>query len=254
MKNEKQPTPKSQCKDMSKEEENNAIKGFVIIAVVVFVIISIASSGNKSVSTTQTSTTDSTSIQQPTKQAEVKSPDPILLSGQGQQASNKFKLESGLSVFKLTHTGSSNFGVWLKDDKGGNVELLANDIGSFDGSKAVGVKNAGDYILDVSADDAWTVTITQPRQSTAEATRSFIGHGQASTSLFRIGGGLSRFKLTHTGQSNFGVWLKDKNGNNVELLANEIGVFDGSKAVGITSGGNYILDVSADGDWTITIE
>ena len=40
----------------------------------------------------------------------------------------------------------------------------------------------------------------------------------------------------------------------VELLANDIGSFNGSKAVGIASSGIYILDVTADGNWTITIE
>lgn len=155
-------------------------------------------------------------------------------------------------MFQLTHNGRSHFGVWLKDSKGQDVELLANEIGSFNGSKAVGV-STGEYILDVSADGNWTVNITQPRQSSASDTRSFSGTGQAATSLFHLGDGLVKFKLTHSGESHFGVWLKDKNGEDVELLANEIGTFDGSKAVGV-SDDQYILDVSADGPWAITIE
>jgi hypothetical protein len=228
-------------------------KLWTVIIIIVFIAIA-SSGGQKSASDTSqpSASTANQTTQQVAKKVEVKSPDPIALSGQGQQASDKFTLESGLAVFQLTHNGSSNFGVWLKDSKGKNVELLANEIGSFNGSKAVGV-SAGEYILDVSADGAWTVNITQPRQSSASDTRSFSGTGQAATALFHLGNGLAKFKLTHSGESNFGVWLKDKDGENVELLANEIGSFNGSKAVGV-SDGQYILDVSADGPWTITIE
>lgn len=40
----------------------------------------------------------------------------------------------------------------------------------------------------------------------------------------------------------------------VELLANVIGNFDGLKAVGITNSGLYIMNISADGEWTISVE
>jgi hypothetical protein len=40
----------------------------------------------------------------------------------------------------------------------------------------------------------------------------------------------------------------------VELLVNEIGSFDGSKAIGIDAPGLHLLDIQADGDWTITVE
>lgn len=60
--------------------------------------------------------------------------------------------------------------------------------------------------------------------------------------------------MIHNGSSNWAPILLDSNGNTVELLANEIGAFNGSKAVGIDQSGIYILDVSADGAWTINIK
>jgi hypothetical protein len=43
----------------------------------------------------------------------------------------------------------------------------------------------------------------------------------------------------------------DRNGKKIELLVNVIGNFDGSKAVGVTNPGLYIMGIFADGEWTI---
>jgi len=75
-------------------------------------------------------------------------PAAISLSGQGQEASQKFTLTEGLSIFTMKHLGSSNFAVWLMDGNGEKVEPLANTIGNFMGDKGVGIFASGDYILD----------------------------------------------------------------------------------------------------------
>jgi hypothetical protein len=46
----------------------------------------------------------------------------------------------------------------------------------------------------------------------------------------------------------------DKNGKYEDLLANDIGNFEGSKAVKIGKTDLYLLDISADGDWSITVQ
>lgn len=182
-------------------------------------------------------------------------PAPIELSGTSQQATQKFSLENGLAIFKMTHTGTSNFAITLLDSDGQRVELLVNVIGNFDGAKAIGVAKKGEYVLDVSANGKWTVRIEQPRPTTAESKpRTFTGTGQQVSPFVKLDKGLTTFKLKHTGKSNFAVLLMDKNGNREELLVNEIGNFDGSKAVGISRSGIYLLDVSADGAWTIAVE
>ena len=67
--------------------------------------------------------------------------------------------------------------------------------------------------------------------------------------------------MIHDGGSNFAVELLDEEGQLVDFLVNEIGSFDGSKAVGVKEGalfgaqpGTHILNVTADGNWTVTIE
>jgi len=66
--------------------------------------------------------------------------------------------------------------------------------------------------------------------------------------------------MTHDGSGHFAVQLLDEGGQLVDLLANETGGFEGSKAVGIKEGGRraqpgtHILNISADGNWTVSIE
>ena len=89
----------------------------------------------------------------------------------------------------------------------------------------------------------------------AEGTpRTFTGIGQQVSPFIKIEKGLVIFILKHSGKSHFGVFLIDRNGKKVELLANAIGNFDGSKAVRITNPGLYIMNISADGEWTISVE
>jgi len=174
-------------------------------------------------------------------------PEPITLSGTGQEATSKFSLETGLSVFRMNHDGDRNFIVWLLNDEG--------DHGEFDGSKAVGITKQGDYILDISTDGSWTITIEQPRLSYASPVpKTLKGTGQQASEMFHLDTGLARFEMTHDGDRNFIVWLLDDDGNQIDLLVNKVGEFDGSKAVSIRKGGNYLLSISADGNWEISIE
>jgi hypothetical protein len=99
------------------------------------------------------------------------------------------------------------------------------------------------------------VDITQPRPQTAQSVpASFSSKGQQVSQFFALTKGLARFKMTHDGESNFIVHLLDSKGNQVGVsLVNEIGAFNGSKAVNIQDNGIYCLDINADGNWKIDI-
>lgn len=182
-------------------------------------------------------------------------PEPLLFTGRGKQVSPLFSLTQGLVIFRMTHNGSSNFIIVLLDDHGDWVELLVNEIGSFDGAKAVGVESTGTYLLDIQADGDWTVTIEQPNPISAPAIpRAYTGVGQQVSPFFTLASGLAIFRMEHTGSSNFIIVLLDSQGQWVDLLVNEIGSFSGSKAVGIDDSGIYLLDICADGNWEVSIE
>jgi hypothetical protein len=181
---------------------------------------------------------------------------PQALTGTGQQAAGPVTLNPGLVVAQMSHQGSGNFAVTVLDDQGQPVDLLANAIGSFDGGKAFQVEEGGSFVLDIAADGAWSVTLSQPGPPAdlAGPPQSLSGHGQQATQFFGLTAGLATFTMTHQGQGNFAIVLVDPAGRPVDLLVNEIGAFEGSKASGIASPGAYLLDITADGDWTVTIE
>ena len=77
------------------------------------------------------------------------------------------------------------------------------------------------------------------------------------TDFFELSQGLKTFSMTHQGSGHFSVHLLGKDGSRVgvdSLLANEVGSFDGSKAVRIPKEDIYLLQVEADGPWTIQVE
>ena len=180
-------------------------------------------------------------------------PTPIVLSGNGQEATSIFQLKNGLTIFDMKHDGNSNFAIWLLDGTGDMIDLLVNEIGGFDGSTVIGLDDAGGYLLDISADGNWNVTIEQPRNvSGTSPPLNISGHGQSVSQFISLQGGLARFEMTHDGNSNFAIWLFEDDGLRVDLLVNEIGEFDGSTAIGVDDG-IYILDISADGNRKIDI-
>jgi hypothetical protein len=87
--------------------------------------------------------------------------------------------------------------------------------------------------------------------SSVDAMR-FSGHGDFVQWYNTTKTGLSTFSMHHTGDRNFAITLKDENDKYISLLVNEIGDYSGKKSVRLTSG-EYYLDITADGDWTITI-
>jgi len=80
----------------------------------------------------------------------------------------------------------------------------------------------------------------------------FSGHGNGIRSFNTTETGLRSFTMRHTGDRNFAITLKDENGKYVSLLVNEIGDYSGEKSERLT-GGNYSLDITSDGEWTIGI-
>ncbi len=182
-------------------------------------------------------------------------PQPIEFSGSDQQVSDDFTLESGLSIFRMTHTDQSNFTVWLLDSNEQRIEMLADVVGPFYGSKVLGIDTAGEYIVDITTSGNWTVRIEQPRQTSVESTLNTLsGKGQQASEFIKLDTGSTVFRLRHDGSQYFTVWLLDNKGAKVEMLANEAGSFSNSKTVEIDQPGVYILDITADGSWTITVE
>lgn len=78
------------------------------------------------------------------------------------------------------------------------------------------------------------------------------GQGNRIRSYNTTESGSKIFTLHHDGDHNFAITLKDENGKYIALLVNEIGEFNGKTSETLAAG-NYTLDITADGEWTIGI-
>jgi hypothetical protein len=50
------------------------------------------------------------------------------------------------------------------------------------------------------------------------------------------------------------VTLLDAVGKRIEQVTGVIGSYDGSKAIKIEESGVYLLNITADGDWTVSVD
>lgn len=80
----------------------------------------------------------------------------------------------------------------------------------------------------------------------------FNGRGDDTIDLTKGIDGLVQFSISHRGESNFIVEILDNNGELEELLVNEIGDYDGNRAVNIPQG-KHIIQITADGNWAMII-
>lgn len=94
---------------------------------------------------------------QAVKKKEAVIPASLVLTGEGQQATNKFSLPEGLVVFEASHSGKQKFAVRLLNDQGDEIELIVDKMGEFSGSKAVKIPVPGDYLLNIDADGKWRI-------------------------------------------------------------------------------------------------
>ncbi len=179
---------------------------------------------------------------------------PTKFAGSGKDFTSKAQFEEGLLIVNYRHSGERNFIVWMLNDKGEKQKLIANEIGSCNGRSAFKIVFAGDYLFDVTADGSWEIEFSQPIPvAELNTPTTIIGTGNTVSKFINMKSGLTTFEIKHNGESNFIVWLLNSKGEHTKLIANEIGVFSGNKAIGMSSAGIYLLDIEADGKWLIKI-
>ncbi|MGY6025316.1 hypothetical protein [Streptomyces spinosirectus] len=229
-----------------------------ILAVVVIIVVTVVAtnSGDKTSTPTKPAPAGSGATSSQPSSAGKDTPralPAIRLTGRGKQASPTFTVTDGLAVFHSTCSScAANFAVELLDSSGQTKDLLVNNIGTYDGSKAEGL-DAGRYRLNVTADTAWSVTVTQPRHaSPAALPHAYAGKGDQVKGPFHADHAV-KIQGTNRGQGNFAVEVLDADGALQDLPFNEIGTFHGSAVSQMINGGPYYINVASDGTWKLQL-
>jgi len=101
--------------------------------------------------------------------------------------------------------------------------------------------------------DAPQALSASPRKSPPAEPLVVMGAGEEASRIFELEATTYAFKMSHAGTKAFVVQLVDESGRNIGDLANEAGAYNGSKEVRIEHKGRYLLNVQANGLWTVTI-
>jgi len=174
---------------------------------------------------------------------------PQSFSGTGAEVVMLESLGDDVFFAAVTHQGSSNIALWSVDENGQDLDLLVNDIGNYEGQVALNFSEDPAAIR-VEADGDWTIDLVPlseaPRwdgETTYEAT------GDSIVIVDGVADGLTPVTLTHQGESNFAIWAWGE--SYPDLIVNDIGTYDGTT---LLPDGSLVLQVDADGAWTIAVQ
>jgi hypothetical protein len=152
------------------------------------------------------------------------------------------------AILDISYSGPSNFIVWSLDGSHQLIDLLVNEIGTYDGRRMVhgGWFFTNDVVrfLDITASGPWTITVS-PISAASVLKTSMSGSGD---NIVRYAGTAATLTSTHNGSSNFIIVGYESDGEYNGLIVNEIGSYSGTDLI---DPGTTILDIQADGNWTL---
>ena len=179
------------------------------------------------------------------RSCEIQTWSPITLSGSGDDIVAFKAPGNATAVVRFSYSSGSNFAVWSRNVDLGLIDLLVNEIGAYEGGRAI---NTGSFFdeparfLDVTASGPWTAVV-EP----LALARSFSNVIEGTTDdVVRIeSSGI--LDMTFTGPSNFAIWAYEPDGD-LDLLVNEIGNTTAAAVVGTQV---TYLDITGIGSWTL---
>ncbi|UGQ09813.1 TerD family protein [Yinghuangia sp. ASG 101] len=180
-------------------------------------------------------------------------PGPLAYEGSGDRILRIARpVESGPVVVEITGGGTGNFAVWTLNSSLEHDKLLVNEIGAYRGRVLVDERGTATERLKIESDGPWTVVVRPPAAAPRLAGRA-SGDGPE---VLRWTGPRTVVAMTHAGASNFMVRVYAETPGQAEdpylaSLANTIGSYDGES---IIPAGPCLVEIEADGDWTITPE
>jgi hypothetical protein len=124
-----------------------------------------------------------------------------------------------------------------------------NEIGSYKGTRLFD-DGGGEHSIafKVLSNGTWTIVVRPVTQAKGwNPTKATNGTGAMVLQLTALPADLAVMKFTHRGRSNFAVFAHSTYGS--DLLINEIGHYSGET---ILPDGTLLLEIEADGKWTIT--
>lgn len=138
----------------------------------------------------------------------------------------------------ICHTARS----WL----GQRVRQLRHEIGNYTGQVPINLSETP-AALRVEADGEWTIAFSHLSEAPRwDGSGTYEASGDSIVIVDEVADGLTPVTLTHSGDSNFAIWAWGE--SYPDLIVNDVGTYDGTT---LLPDGSLMLQVTADGDWSI---
>jgi len=192
----------------------------------------------------------------------------ISFTGEGDTITDFFKLESYMLLFDIEYSGDGHFSTVIYGTEDEYLDLVANEIGSFNYEVYTSLQTDLSYIssdfgisgqeffLEIEADGPWTVSIKQPNfNEFNDNFTSLNGKGTVASDAYYFDCGMHKISVKHFGDRYFSVVAYDITGDYIDLVVNEIGNYEGTTILDIDKKGFYVFDISGSSDayWTIYV-
>jgi hypothetical protein len=177
-------------------------------------------------------------------------------SGFGEDQTQPFELGPGLVRFHLDHPSATSFGAFLLNKQGDHLALLANGA-VISGTQVFGIKSIGSYNLHMIAEDDWSVRVepllAEHLQRQTNVSRDFEGKALGVAGPLRLTSGTHEVTWTHTGSfpASLVMWSADGQ-THLEIAVNS-SERSATMVVNVPRDDVYLLNVQADGGWSVTI-
>lgn len=128
--------------------------------------------------------------------------------------------------------------------------LIVNEVGPYSGRHWIGARGGETSRVQVTAKGDWRLTVGDLSLARrVSAGQAVSGTGDEVVLYDR---GPDTVHLTHDGESNFAVWVMTDSLVAPDLPVNEIGRFDGTVLFPVRGSEAALVQITADGDWTMT--
>ena len=147
-------------------------------------------------------------------------------------------------IIQVSHDGDSNFIVHSLDAGGDVIDYLVNEIGSVEATVTFGFGyfDPKTKSFEIQADGDWEIRVREVNKAPA------YHRTGSGTTVMKYSAGQKRFRIRHSGESNFIIWQHCTNGES-ELIVNVIGSYNGRKYL---RSGKCVLEIKAEGPWSFT--
>ncbi len=186
---------------------------------------------------------------------------PVMVGFQGSSTmSLQTDLDAGVYVVRLENIGKGSFLVEIENDQ--FYQEVIRSEGDVNATQAIGIPVAGLYLMNVTSDGTWYITIARPEENDPSAPPlTLSGTGYGASGNITLASGNTSFSMENNGTGPFAVFLYnetggfvfDPTGTYVQPLHSHIGKYNGTVTVDIPDDGRYVASIMSDGAWRIAV-